>query len=586
MCMPYCICPMSYILGKKFPYFPITHASHKFQDTQNTTDIYEDISASLKAGATLQEKILATTNVIPDNELQYKHLSLVKEKLTHFQPSENFNCFESMKQISENMEKSVEASAETGNELKLFIRKQKSLESSGNEHTKLQRSKSFQNLPGKQVFSFRIDFSIFVTSRLVEASKQSIAPNKITGYGSIEILRIQYLFLGMKCTKCDRFGASVQCYSSECIRIYHYPCAIVSGAIQNPNSAKMICPVHIKGLFTFGNSCEECNGSGDLCQLLLCTSCAKYYHGSCLKPPITPSPDVRAGWQCKNCKVCQNCRIPEESNKMLVCNICDKGYHAFCIKPPVSSIPKSNWKCSACRICGDCGARTPGNGPSSRWHLNYSVCDSCYQQRNKGVACPLCGKAYRQCSQRKVMKRCTVCLKYIHPECDRRTGMNSMNYVCPICINIGDKRLDESYVEHHIKDSFQGSSRDSFISGNDDTLSSEESDSYIEAKNKFRTATKAEKKRSSKPKFKSFPAVQDEVFYPMSAFLPKEYKTEDDDPTDDNKMVLTSATDEFVLCQEEGRLIACAQCGQCYHSYCASIKVTTIVLKKKKVGDV
>lgn len=63
-------------------------------------------------------------------------------------------------------------------------------------------------------------------------------------------------------------------------------------------------------------------------------------------------------------------------------------------------------------MCGDCGARTPGNGPSSRWHLNYSVCDSCYQQRNKGIACPLCGKAYRQFSQRKGMKHCTVCQKY------------------------------------------------------------------------------------------------------------------------------------------------------------------------------
>ncbi|GBM26374.1 Histone-lysine N-methyltransferase 2C, partial [Araneus ventricosus] len=89
-----------------------------------------------------------------------------------------------------------------------------------------------------------------------------------------------------------------------------------------------------------------CHESGDLSQLLLCTTCANYYHGNCLEPPITPSPDVRAGWQCFDCKVCQNCRLPEESNKMLVCNTCDKGYHIFCVKPPVSSIPKSGWKCS------------------------------------------------------------------------------------------------------------------------------------------------------------------------------------------------------------------------------------------------
>jgi len=61
-----------------------------------------------------------------------------------------------------------------------------------------------------------------------------------------------------------------------------------------------------------------------------------------------------------------------------------------------------------CRICGDCGARTPGSGPSSRWHLNYSVCDSCYQQRNKGLCCPACCKAYRHFTQSKMLL-CSHC---------------------------------------------------------------------------------------------------------------------------------------------------------------------------------
>lgn len=50
-------------------------------------------------------------------------------------------------------------------------------------------------------------------------------------------------------------------------------------------------------------------------------------------------------------------------------------------------------------------------------------------------------------------------------------------------------------------------------------------------------------------------------------------------------MVLCSATDKFVLSQDicvmcgalgtdqEGCLIACAQCGQCYHPYCVNVKV-------------
>ncbi|GFU34439.1 hypothetical protein NPIL_626702 [Nephila pilipes] len=610
--------------GKKF-YFPMSHASHKIQDAQLNKDLYEDVSSNLKSGSTIQEKILPPSNIIPDNELKIEHCCVLcnlsessvlgQGKLTHFQPSKNFNCFESMEQRAQSVEKNVEVSSESGSEFKLLFKKQKSLESSS-ENLKIQRSKSLQSLSGKSSMINDLFHELEATGfKTSPASNEIFEPTGalhahfncaawsvgVTKTFEKELYNVDKAVVTaafQRCSKCDRYGASVKCCTSECTRIYHYPCAIVSGALQNANSFKIICSVHRELAFSFGVLCMACHGSGDLSQLLLCTSCANYYHGNCLEPAITPSPDVRAGWQCSDCKVCQNCRHPEDSSKMLVCNTCDKGYHAFCVKPPVASIPKSGWKCSACRMCGDCGARTPGNGPSSRWHLNYSVCDSCYQQRNKGVACPLCGKAYRQCSQRKGMRHCIICQKYIHPECDRRTGMNSMNYVCPLCTNNDGRHLDESYVEHHIKDTYQGSSRDSFLSGNEDTLSSEESDGYIEAPcskvSSRRTSSEQQpkrKKRASKPKFKSY-AVPDEIFYPMSAFLPKEYKTEDDDPSDDNKMVLASATDEFVLCQdlcvmcgsfgkgEEGRLIACAQCGQCYHSYCASIKVTTVVLKK------
>lgn len=65
-----------------------------------------------------------------------------------------------------------------------------------------------------------------------------------------------------------------------------------------------------------------------------------------------------------------------------------------------------------CRVCGDCGSRTPGNGLSSRWHSNFTVCDSCYQLRNKGFACPICHKAYRAIAQ-KNMAMCTKCQRYV-----------------------------------------------------------------------------------------------------------------------------------------------------------------------------
>nr|CAB3263200.1 uncharacterized protein LOC104266115 [Phallusia mammillata] len=59
-----------------------------------------------------------------------------------------------------------------------------------------------------------------------------------------------------------------------------------------------------------------------------------------------------------------------------------------------------------------------------------------------------------------------------------------------------------------------------------------------------------------------------------------------------NTVVLCSADDDFTLNQDmcvvcgsfgqgaEGRLVACSQCGQCYHPYCVNLKLTKVVLRK------
>ncbi|XP_059358418.1 histone-lysine N-methyltransferase 2C-like isoform X3 [Carassius carassius] len=59
-----------------------------------------------------------------------------------------------------------------------------------------------------------------------------------------------------------------------------------------------------------------------------------------------------------------------------------------------------------------------------------------------------------------------------------------------------------------------------------------------------------------------------------------------------NTVVIFSSTDTFTLKQDmcvvcgsfgqgvEGRLLACAQCGQCYHPFCVNIKITKVVLSK------
>ncbi|XP_069814968.1 histone-lysine N-methyltransferase 2C isoform X6 [Dendropsophus ebraccatus] len=67
---------------------------------------------------------------------------------------------------------------------------------------------------------------------------------------------------------------------------------------------------------------------------------------------------------------------------------------------------------------------------------------------------------------------------------------------------------------------------------------------------------------------------------------------EEEETSMHNTVVLFSTTDKFTLHQDmcvvcgsfgkgaEGRLLACSQCGQCYHPYCVSIKITKVILHK------
>ncbi|CAG5125367.1 unnamed protein product, partial [Candidula unifasciata] len=252
-----------------------------------------------------------------------------------------------------------------------------------------------------------------------------------------------YSGMSQRCAHCRKFGATVACCIPECGKRFHFPCASAGGCFQDMKTLSLLCAEHIdQAEAVAGNAacCIQCGLVGNLKEQLFCTSCGHHYHGNCLCPPVDMKPIVRAGWQCPNCKICQTCRTAGEDSKMLVCDKCDKGYHTFCLKPVMTTIPKNGWKCKNCRICTDCGSRTPGSGPSSRWHLNYSVCDSCYQQRNKGLCCPLCGKAYRH-FHNKTMLPCGLCKKYVHIECDQSINPNRgdklkdlpQDYICTVC---------------------------------------------------------------------------------------------------------------------------------------------------------
>lgn len=384
-------------------------------------------------------------------------------------------------------------------------------------------------------------------------------------------------------------------------------------------------------------NCLTCSNLGDIGNLMMCSNCGDHYHGSCIG--VAQQPGVRAGWQCKTCRSCQICRIPDNTEgRSLACENCDKLYHSQCLRPVMATIPKFGWKCRCCRVCSDCGARTPGAGASSRWHCHYTVCDSCYQQRNKGYSCPICRKAYRAAAYREMVK-CIVCQKFVHSTCDpeadltayeRRKEINpDYEYTCGVC----KVATQQERIAAVMRRSNSGE-EDNFSASQEslNTLEDVEMDNidmravkddYGLGKGKPFVASKIAKKRlglssaalnAQRPKGigkvgfqkrartfelgrKRGPKSKMRGIFGVPGLglqrpIADSSKLLDDEPGTENRLVLCSAKDRFVLNQDicvmcgaigtdqEGCSISCAQCGQCYHPYCVSVKVTKEILQK------
>ncbi|KAM8731510.1 histone-lysine N-methyltransferase 2C isoform 5-T5 [Acanthopagrus schlegelii] len=79
---------------------------------------------------------------------------------------------------------------------------------------------------------------------------------------------------------------------------------------------------------------------------------------------------------------------------------------------------------------------------------------------------------------------------------------------------------------------------------------------------------------------------------PGSVYVEPFQPKEEEENSMHNTVVMFSTSDHFTLRQDmcvvcgsfgqgaEGRLLACSQCGQCYHPYCVNVKITRVVLTK------
>ncbi|XP_063376990.1 histone-lysine N-methyltransferase 2C-like [Cydia fagiglandana] len=462
-----------------------------------------------------------------------------------------------------------------------------------------------------------------------EEDKEQLEESRVRGIVTTALTR--------KCAFCARHGASIPCKMS-CSKYFHLPCVLASGGFMDFQTKSSFCKDHLYQvalICTADIDCRTCRAIGDIFNLMTCVTCGAHYHGTCVG--LAQLPGVRAGWSCRSCRVCQVCRgesatgVPASDSRAVTCEHCDKMYHAMCLRPRMATVPKYGWKCMCCRICSDCGARSPGAGPSSRWHAHYTVCDSCYQQRNKGSCCPLCRRAYRAAAYRDMI-RCITCKRYVHGMCDpeaepqlyklKKEQNPQYEYNCPICktqMQITGSKLGSFEDDNTASTSQDSSFGDENSQQEQDPLAIEPKPDVGLGKGKpYTVSSKVAKKKMGGYKFKGgmHPAklgfqkrarsVLD--FGRKRGTKPKmrgvfgvpglglqrpqapDNKTTEDDPGVENKLVLCSSKDKFVLTQDlcvmcgavgtdsEGCLIACSQCGQTSHPYCVNIKVSQVIV--------
>lgn len=235
------------------------------------------------------------------------------------------------------------------------------------------------------------------------------------------------------------------------------------------------------------------------------------------------------------------------------------------------------------------------------------------------------------------MVKCFICQKFVHSTCDaeadltayeRRKELNpEYEYTCSLCKTAAQNDRIAAVMRRSGEDDGFSASQDSLNSLEDIDLENIEvravKDDFGLGKGKPFVASKIAKKRlgltvaglsAQRPKGigkvgfqkkartfelgrKRGPKSKMRGIFGVPGLglqrpIADSSKQVDDEPGTENRLVLCSAKDRFVLTQDicvmcgaigtdqEGCLISCAQCGQCYHPYCVSVKVSREILQK------
>ncbi|OON21582.1 PHD-finger [Opisthorchis viverrini] len=94
--------------------------------------------------------------------------------------------------------------------------------------------------------------------------------------------------------------------------------------------------------------------------LIACWICGQSGHPTCLKmPPELVARIRQLRWRCVDCKRCCLCQVNSRApsvvntdltidKDLLLCDSCDRGFHMTCLEPAVSELPEGSWICPIC----------------------------------------------------------------------------------------------------------------------------------------------------------------------------------------------------------------------------------------------
>uniref|UniRef100_A0A8C2FJX8 Histone-lysine N-methyltransferase 2C n=1 Tax=Cyprinus carpio TaxID=7962 RepID=A0A8C2FJX8_CYPCA len=418
----------------------------------------------------------------------------------------------------------------------------------------------------------------------------------------------------VNCLLCDSSGDLLdQLFCCTCGQHYHGACLDIT--VTPLKRAGWQCPEC--------KVCLTCKNPGEDSKMLVCDMCDKGYHTFCQQPVMDTIPTN--GWRCKNCRTCGQCGLrpngqwssngvmcegcQQQHDSALVCLICgqnqnsggplDKHSCCTCKSPtvemdttPVSDhsfssfsspvegkslvlkhspglSPEGSTKLTQSPFSTEASPRETSQSQTPTHGLNLAGYSPSVSNTNFFPLTPKIGMGKPAISKRKFSpgrpRVKQVKLQFF--------GLSFL--LLGSWFSFGLFRTPILSVIH----SFQPHSNYSFGRG-----------SGFPGRRRPRGANLSGRggRGRSRLKMESSPVVTPGVSLMDSPYVVKE----EEETSMHNTVVLFSTSDSFTLKQDmcvvcgsfgqgaEGRLLACSQCGQCYHPFCVNIKITKVVLSK------